>query len=457
MSIKNKIAQYKAYKNGIVHCTFNPDGPGVVRMHLVPPKFRLIGNPPYVLILNGYYLLPVGYSWAILLGGFMSEVCKYDGREMNEADIDSIIEETVKKTYATYPSVTREYIREDLFTLLDVLFAIARGETPDAEIEKMSIREYSPNMTAPHRIDLMISALTDSDGRWNCNAHCSFCYAKGQPLSSSQELTTEEWKRAIDRLREAGVPMLTFTGGEPTMRADLCELVEYARWHVTRLNTNGVKMTDELCRALRAAGLDSVQFTFYSHDEAIHNSLVGGEHYKETLRGIKAALAAGLDVSVNTPLTRINSEYLPTLETVHSLGVRFVTVSGLICTGGAADNHEDADLTEGELYEIIKEAKHFCDTHSMEIDFTSPGLISKEHLESLNMNVASCGAALSNMAVSPDGKVIPCQSWLSTGAELGNILTDSFSLIWQNDTCKKLRAMTDKEALGCPLRKRREI
>ena len=452
MSIKNKIAQYKAYKNGILHCTFNPDGPGVVRMHLVPPKFRLIGNPPYVLILNGYYLLPVGYSWAIMLGEFMCEVCKYDGREMNETDIDNIVEETVNKTYATYPCVTREYIREDLFTLLDVLFTIAAGEMPNAEIEKMSIREYSPNMSAPHRMDLMISAMTDSTGRWNCNAHCSFCYAKGQPLSSSRELTTQEWKIAIDRLREAGVPMITFTGGEPTMREDLCELVEHARWHVTRLNTNGIKMTEELCRSLRAAGLDSVQFTFYSHDEAIHNSLVGGAHYKETLRGIKAAVTAGLDVSVNTPLTRINSEYLPTLETVHSLGVRFVTVSGLICTGGAADKHADADLTEGELYEIIKEAKHFCDTHSMEIDFTSPGLISKEHLESLRMNVPSCGAALSNMAIAPDGKVIPCQSWLGAGAELGNILTDPFSDIWQNDTCKKLRAMTEEKALGCPLR-----
>ena len=79
MGIKNKIAQYKAFKNGVSHCTFNPDGPGVVRIHLVPPKFSLFGNSPYIVILNGYYILPIGYSWAIVLSSFMNEVNRFDG------------------------------------------------------------------------------------------------------------------------------------------------------------------------------------------------------------------------------------------------------------------------------------------------------------------------------------------------------------------------------------------
>ena len=41
MGLKNKIAQYRVYKSGVQHCTFNPEGPGVVRIHLIPPKFRL--------------------------------------------------------------------------------------------------------------------------------------------------------------------------------------------------------------------------------------------------------------------------------------------------------------------------------------------------------------------------------------------------------------------------------
>ena len=88
----------------------------------------------------------------------------------------------------------------------------------------------------------------------------------------------------------------------------------------------------------------------------------------------------------------------------------------------------------------------------MEIDFTSPGLILKEKLESINMKVPMCGAALSNMAIAPDGTVVPCQSWLGTDSTLGNVLTDSFVNIWNNVNCQKLRSMTEDEALNCPFR-----
>ena len=88
MGIKNKIAQYTEWKSGVKHCTFNPDEPGVVRMHLVPPKFNLFKNAPYILILNGYYLLPVGYSWAVMLSAFMDEVNRFDGAGISDADFE---------------------------------------------------------------------------------------------------------------------------------------------------------------------------------------------------------------------------------------------------------------------------------------------------------------------------------------------------------------------------------
>ena len=219
------------------------------------------------------------------------------------------------------------------------------------------------------------------------------------------------------------------------------------------MNTNGVLLTEELCQKLREASLDSVQITLYSGDEATHNSLVGSEHYTDTVRGIKNAVAAGLDVSINTPLCKKNADYLSTLEFIRSLGVRFVTVSGLICTGTAGINHDDYDLTSEELFDIVKKAKEYCGENGMEIDFTSPGLIDGERLESLGMNVPSCGACLSNMAIAPDGQVIPCQSWLRCGSGIGNILTDDWTRIWNHSACQKLRNMTEEEALGCPFRR----
>ena len=98
MGLLNKITQYKELKSGVKHCTFNPDGPGVVRIHLIPPKFRLFGNPSYICILNGYYLLPLGYSWAVMLSRFMKETDAFDGREISENDYAAIFEKTVKST-----------------------------------------------------------------------------------------------------------------------------------------------------------------------------------------------------------------------------------------------------------------------------------------------------------------------------------------------------------------------
>ena len=99
MSIKNKIAQYKEWKSGVKHCTFNPDGPGVVRIHLIPPKFKLFSNAEYLVILNGYYILPLGYSWALMLSAFIDEVNEFDGVEISDGEESAIISDTVNLLY----------------------------------------------------------------------------------------------------------------------------------------------------------------------------------------------------------------------------------------------------------------------------------------------------------------------------------------------------------------------
>lgn len=454
MGLLNIKAQYNAYKTGVRHCTFNPEGSGVVRIHLIPPKFSFFKSKPYIVILNGYYLLPLGYSWAVLLSAFIDEVNKFDGRPISQTDWTTIAATAVKNTKKAYPFTSEDDIRQDLAEMTDILFSVAKGQGTTAQIEHLSIRSYSHNMTAPHRMDLMISAMTDQSGVWQCNQKCAFCYAANQKLSASKELSGTEWKTIIQKLKEAGIPMITFTGGEPTLRPDLAELIDYSRWFVTRLNTNGVALTPELCQKLKEASLDSAQITLYSHNEEIHNRLTGSKHFCDTVEGINNAVSAGLDVSINTPICRLNSDYSETLKFIHSFGVRYVTASGLICSGSAKKTHREFDLSSDELFEIIKTAKAFCDEQGMEIDFTSPGLIEKEKLESLNMNVLACGAALSNMAIAPDGTVIPCQSWLGTDGVLGSILTNSFKNIWQNEKCIKLRSMTDSEALCCPFREK---
>ncbi|MBQ3300892.1 MAG: radical SAM protein, partial [Eggerthellaceae bacterium] len=299
---------------------------------------------------------------------------------------------------------------------------------------------------------LMVSAMT-MNGRWNCNQKCVHCYAAGQEQAEEAELSTDDWKRIIDNCRTAGVTQLTFTGGEPTMRDDLFELIEYARWFVTRLNTNGIRLTRDYCKRLRAASIDSVQITFYSSDEAIHDELVGASRFADTVAGIENALAEGINLSVNTPLCTANRDYVKTLEFLHGLGVTYVTCSGLITTGNAAKpESEQLQLDESELKQILRDAADYCYAHDMEISFTSPGWIEPGFCNELGMNDPACGACLSNMAVTPAGHVVPCQSWLS-GTVLGDMRSDAWEGIWNSERCKAIRANSAKMGGSCPLRK----
>ena len=91
--------------------------------------------------------------------------------------------------------------------------------------------------------------------------------------------------------------------------------------------------------------------------------------------------------------------------------------------------------------------------NGMEISFTSPGLVSQERLSAMGLDIPSCGACLSNMAITPSGNVVPCQSWLSD-EPLGNILMDKWKKIWNGPLCKKIRENSAKEEQNCQLRER---
>ena len=433
------------------HITLDPKGRGVLRIHMIPPR-QDADNAPFLLLLNGSRLVPLNLSWAILLANFMDRLEPFTGLEITESDWNAMAAGAVAETHKTYPFTSKERLSDDLATMIRSLVAIARGQEPEAEVAPLTLGEYAPEMTAPHRMDLMVSAMTRG-GTWHCNQKCLHCYAAGQPLSDTPELTTAQWKEILAKLRAANVPQVTFTGGEPTLRADLVELVEAAQWFVTRLNTNGRLLTPELCRRLYEASLDSVQVTLYSHDPAIHNALVGAEGFDDTVTGIRNAVAAGLSVSVNTPLCSLNEDYAAAVRFVNGLGVRYVTCSGLIPSGSAEGAESRATrLTEEQLTDVLRRAVTAAEELGMEMDFTSPGWLKEETLRSLGLTlVPSCGACLSNMAIAPDGGVIPCQSWLSS-QPLGNMLTDDWDKIWQSKRCAAIRAKSAKMEQLCQLR-----
>jgi len=453
MSLETRLKKYASENyNGVLHTTLNPDGPGVVRIHMIPPKENEQGIPCSVAIVNGQDIIPINTSWSVLLCEFIKNVNKYNGKEVSDNELDGIMKDTLKGVRKVYPFLSKAIIKRDIYQMMDSFTKIARGQMPSSEIGYLSLGEYAPYMKAPHRMDIMVSAMT-KNGLWNCNQKCVHCYAAGQPDAEERELSTDEWKTVIDKLKEIGIPQITFTGGEPTIREDLAELISYSSWFVTRLNTNGIKLTKELCEKLYKASLDSMQITFYSYDASIHNKLVGAQRYDDTVAGIENALASGLSLSINTPLCQLNKDYKKTLEFLHDKGVTFVTCSGLITTGNAGTgSSEMVQLSVEEIKDILRECADYAFSHGMELSFTSPGWLDEEFCDEIGITMASCGACLSNMAITPGGNVVPCQSWLSE-KPLGNIFKDSWEDIWNSVPCKERRDYSSKMLGKCPLRK----
>ena len=450
------VRNLKAYMDNsfreVLHTTLNPNGPGVIRIHLIPPKTEEDVFNPSIAIINGTDILPVNFVWAVVLAELIRETNHYDGKEIGEEDIRNILDRTADNVRQILPVFSLKRIKKDIQTIYTTIRQIAYREEVTTDVHYMNIGDYAPLMKAPHRMDLMVSAMT-KQGSWHCNQKCVHCYAAGQVLSDEEELSTDDWKKILDNCRDACIPQVTFTGGEPTMREDLFELISYARWFISRLNTNGIRLTPDYCKKLREAELDSVQITFYSEDPEIHNRLVGAARYEETLAGIKNALAQGLSVSINTPLCTLNRDYVKTLELLHGLGVIYVTCSGLITTGSAAQTASEAlQLESGELEQILRQAVAYCHRNGMEIAFTSPGWLNEQVFEELNIPSPSCGACLSNMAITPAGNVVPCQSWLSD-QPLGNMLTDDWKEIWDSETCQNRRNFSAQMTGECPLRR----
>ena len=441
----------RAHLDCVRHITLDPKGPGVVRIHMIPPRDDT-PDAPFLLLLNGAQLVPLNLSWAIMLANLMDQLQAYEGQDLAEDQWEALLTAAVEETHRTYPRTKRQTLASDLHLMLTSLVAIAQGREPEAEVGLLSLSDYAPEMTAPHRMDLMVSAM-EKNGAWHCNQKCLHCYAAGQPMGETPELSTEQWKTALALLRKANIPQVTFTGGEPTLRSDLVELVQAAAWFVTRLNTNGRLLTPELCAGLYEASLDSVQVTLYSAEGNIHNQLVGVNGFSDTVQGIRHAVEAGLIVSVNTPLCSLNTHYAETLRFAHSLGVRYVTCSGLIPSGSACGQESRATaLTPEQLTDILRQAVDTAEELGMELDFTSPGWLDEETLRSLGLNlIPSCGACLSNMAVTPDGKVVPCQSWLSD-EPLGDLLHDDWADIWNSPRCAAIRAESAKLEHICQLK-----
>jgi radical SAM protein with 4Fe4S-binding SPASM domain len=354
-------------------------------------------------------------------------------------------DEVLKKIRRAY-RVDAETAKRDYEKLIYTISTMAKTEKicPISYLDVKTVEPFTHSLSAPLRMDL---ALT-----FKCQNDCVHCYAGGP--HETDELGTDDWKKVIDRLHGIGVFILTFTGGEPTLREDLPELLQYAqnRGAVTGLITNGRRLTDkDYTQQLEKAGLDFVQITLESHRPQVHDQMTSSKgSWKETVEGIKNALQTKVYVTTNTTLSKYNaSEFLQTMDFIKELGIGAFGCNSLIYSGKASEVSDKFALPFETLNELMPQIRDKANQLGLKFLWYTPTQYCRFDPVKLGLGVKSCSAANISMCVGPNGDVYPCQSYFES---LGNLLKDDWSKIWNNPLSVKLRnrEYVEPKCKDCP-------
>lgn len=209
----------------------------------------------------------------------------------------------------------------------------------------------------------------------SCNQCCVFCTATDE---KEETLSTKNSKEKIDLLVQWGEEELVFTGGEPTLREDLTELISYAKKRGAKkveLQTNGVLLSDiEKVNTLSDSGLDRALVSVHSHKKEVSDRLTQkeGTHAK-TLEGIQNLLETGIEVTLSHVINTLNYKHMVEYVTFFSerFGINNFYFAMVRPNGRAHENKWVVPkLTEIEL--CLYEAMDFC--RARKIGFSVEGV-----------------------------------------------------------------------------------
>ena len=278
------------------------------------------------------------------------------------------------------------------------------------------------------------------DLTYRCNERCVHCYLDHDDHG---EMTTAEIKHLLDEMAEAGVFMLTLSGGEIFLRNDFFEILEYARrlTFCIKLKTNAIMIGKHEAARIRDLGVESIQISIYSHRPEVHDAitLVPGS-LKRSLDAIRFLKSQGLKVIIANVLMVQNMEdYEGVRALADELGVASVldpTVTPMMdgdrsTLNLGVDNTALQSLFRNES--LVGDVEEFC---------ALPPRPGEDELQSL-----PCSAGHTACYVSPYGDFYPCVQFPLT---CGNVRQQPFLDIWQNsEQLKEVRSIRVKDLTGC--------
>ena len=258
---------------------------------------------------------------------------------------------------------------------------------------------YAGALSAPYRLDCALTYRLPEGSDPNL----------APTRRVDRELSTEEWKTIIDKAWEAGIPHLIFTGGEPTLRDDLVELISHAEKNdqVTGLLTDGLRLAEKAyLDELLQSGLDHLLVALSPENET-------------ALQALNLIFPEDLFTTIHLTITASFAEEAPHL------------ISHLADLGANALSLSIEDKTDFALYEALNEAQNKAAEVGLPLKWDLPVPYSAHNPFALEEEAEDVqtpqGAGQAWLYVEPDGDVLPTQGFNQV---LGNILTKDWAKIW---------------------------
>ena len=265
-----------------------------------------------------------------------------------------------------------------------------------------------------------------------CPLQCPYCSNPLELERAGGELGTADWLRVLREAAELGCMQVHFSGGEPTARRDLEELVKGAAEAglYTNLITSGVLLDATRLARLAQAGLEHVQLSFQDAAAEGADRIAGFAGHAKKLEVARLVRAAGLPLTANFVVHRQNLDRLPDmLDLAVALGAHRTEIAHVQYYGWALRNRAALMPTRAQL-EIatatVEEARRRLQG-VLVIDYVVPDYYAQRPKACMG------GWGRRFLNISPAGKVLPCHAAESiAGLEFDSACERSLSDIWHN-------------------------
>lgn len=278
-----------------------------------------------------------------------------------------------------------------------------------------------------------------------CNLFCAHCRGSSGDKAYENELTTKECYRLIDQIARVAKPILILTGGEPLMRPDVLQIARYGTSKGLRvvMGTNGTLITKELAAELKKIPIARVAVSLdFPVAELQDRIRCKPGAYREALDGIANARKAGIEIQINSTITRLNVHYLADLLDLSlDIGARAFHPFMLVPTGrgkglqGQELSPQEYEETLNWIYDKQQELgdrmffKPTDAPHYMRIVKQRQTSRSQTPDQPMQTITRGCLAGTGFCFISHRGSVRGC-GYLDI--EAGNVREQSFGEIWSN-------------------------